>query len=284
MNEHSARYVQIGELRLHVRGWGKRGSSIVLLHGLASTSHIWDFVAPKLAKHFSVYALEQRGHGLSDKPLTGYGFAQMSADLEQLLGALALDRILLVGHSWGADVALDFAARFPERVASLCLLDGGLIDFQAHQSWPETEILLAPPRLEHMSPRELAEAFPQWFGAAWQPDFLPIVLASFETSRDKIAPRLGRAQHMEIVRALWEQRPYEVYSHLRCPTKTLLAIPPKPHNTYTESLVAWRKEGLELARQRIEKFEAVILEDAIHDIPLQHPERIVEEIEKLSKQ
>jgi hypothetical protein len=89
---------------------------------------------------------------------------------------------------------------------------------------------------------------------------------------------------MEIVRALWEQRPYECYSQLRCPTTILLAVPPKPHDAYTASLLAWRKEGLELAKQGIEKLNVVVLEDAIHDIPLQHPGRIIKEIEKLSKQ
>jgi pimeloyl-ACP methyl ester carboxylesterase len=155
MNELSERYIRVGNLRLHLRSWGKRGSPVVLLHGLASTN----FVAPQLATHFRVYAPNQRGHGLSDKPATGYSFEQMSTDLEHLLSVLELEAILLVGHSWGADVALDFAARFPERVIGLCLIDGGMIDFQIHQSWTETENLLAPPRLEHVSPRELAARF-----------------------------------------------------------------------------------------------------------------------------
>ncbi len=281
MNKASETYFQVGTLRLHLRSWGEHGYPVLLLHGLASTNHIWDFVAPKLAEHFNVYTPDLRGHGLSDKPLTGYGFEQMSTDLEHLLSVLELETIVLVGHSWGADVALDFAARFPERVMGLCLVDGGLIDFQTHQSWTETENLLAPPRLEHLSARELAEAFPQWFGSSWQPDFLPIVLASFELKENKVAPRLGRAQHMEIVRALWEQRTYERYSQLRCPTTMLLAVPPKPHDAYTASLIAWRKEGLELARQGIEKLNVVVLEDAIHDIPLQHPKRIVQEVERV---
>ncbi len=283
MNELSERHVQVGDVRLHLRSWGALGLPVVLLHGLASANRIWEFVAPELAEHFSVYAPDQRGHGLSDKPPTGHGFKQMSADLEHLLNTLELETVLLVGHSWGADVALDFAARFPERVTGLCLVDGGMIDFQVRQSWSETEALLAPPRLQHLSPRELAEMFPTWFGAAWQPDFLPIVLASFETSEDKVAPRLGRVQHMEIVRALWEQRPHECYSRLHCPTTMMMAIPPKPHDHYTASLVAWRKEGLELAEQRIAKLSTVVLENAIHDIPLQHPERIVEEVKKLAE-
>ncbi len=281
MDQSLERYIQIGDLRLYLRLWNNAGVPVLLLHGLASTSHIWDFVAPKLPESFNVYVPDQRGHGLSDKPLTGYSFKHMRTDLEQFLSTLELDAVLLVGHSWGADVALDFAAHFPERVSGLCLIDGGMIDFQAHQSWEEAKTLLTPPNLEHLSPRDLSESFPLWFGSAWQPDFLPTVLASFEDKGDKVVPRLGRVQHMEIVRALWEQRPYQCYARLCCPTTILLAVPPKPHDNYTASLVAWRKEGLELAQKHIAKLSVVVLEDCIHDIPLQNPERVVEEIQKL---
>src|SRR6266545_1920073 len=60
-------------VRLAVREWPSGGPSILLLHGLASSSHIWDLVAPRLAPRFRVVAYDQRGHGLSGKPSSGYG-------------------------------------------------------------------------------------------------------------------------------------------------------------------------------------------------------------------
>src|SRR5262245_49905644 len=73
-------------VRLHYRAWGgpARASAsyapLVLLHGLASTAHIWDLVAPRLAQGRRIVALDQRGHGLSDKPDEGYDFATIVAD------------------------------------------------------------------------------------------------------------------------------------------------------------------------------------------------------------
>ncbi len=71
-----ARTVQGDGVRLAVREWPGNGLS---LHGLASTSRIWDLVAPHLAPRFRVVAYDQRGHGLSGKPSSGYGFDHLLA-------------------------------------------------------------------------------------------------------------------------------------------------------------------------------------------------------------
>jgi pimeloyl-ACP methyl ester carboxylesterase len=85
------RYINIG-LNLHVQEWlpetfevsktSKVFSPFVLLHGLSSNCRTWEFVAARLtaAGHY-VVAVDQRGHGLSDKPSTGYDFATITADL-----------------------------------------------------------------------------------------------------------------------------------------------------------------------------------------------------------
>ncbi|MCH7786907.1 MAG: alpha/beta hydrolase, partial [Chloroflexi bacterium] len=120
--------VVVGELRLQYRNWGGSGQPIVLLHGLASTSHIWDLVAPILANDFSVVALDQRGHGLSEKPDHGYDFAFMTADLHGFINALELDKSLIIGHSWGGSVALEYAVTHPDVPIGLCFVDGGTIE------------------------------------------------------------------------------------------------------------------------------------------------------------
>src|SRR5579859_5880736 len=99
-------WVNVGDLRLHYEAWGpaEPSAGMVLVHGLGSTCHIWDFTAPLLAQHgLRVIALDQRGHGESDQPDTGYDFGSVVADLVGLLDAVGLSEpSVLVGHSWGA--------------------------------------------------------------------------------------------------------------------------------------------------------------------------------------
>src|SRR5213593_3411532 len=113
-----------GGARLAVREWPGEGPSILLLHGLASSSHIWDLVAPRLAPRFRVVAYDLRGHGLSGKPSSGYGFDRMVADAVAVIRALRLRKPVAVGHSWGANVALQLAVDRPRLVSRVVLIDG----------------------------------------------------------------------------------------------------------------------------------------------------------------
>ena len=116
-------------LTLHVREWrhddadsnpGVDGSAkppFVLVHGLASNARTWDEVAPILAANgHRVIAVDQRGHGLSDKPEGAYDFAAVTADLHALLDELELEKPIIAGQSWGGNVALAFGARDPHRM------------------------------------------------------------------------------------------------------------------------------------------------------------------------
>ena len=59
-------WVTLDGLSFHCLDWGGSGQTLLLLHGLASTCHIWDMVAPILAQNHRVLALDQRGHGETD--------------------------------------------------------------------------------------------------------------------------------------------------------------------------------------------------------------------------
>src|SRR5262245_42530313 len=166
------------DLHLHYREWSGPEQSahttteplpLVLLHGLASTAHIWDLVAPLLAGERRIVTLDQRGHGLSDKPDDGYDFATIVADDIAALGALQVeDRFAVAGHSWGANVALALAAAHPERVAALALVDGGfgMLRQRPGATWETISQELAPPEFAG-TPREtflgwMREAIPNW--------------------------------------------------------------------------------------------------------------------------
>jgi pimeloyl-ACP methyl ester carboxylesterase len=107
-------------ITLHVRDWGDGSPAppIVLLHGLSSNARIWDGVAPRLAgAGLRPVAIDQRGHGESDQPSSGYDFATVTSDLSHALEALGIRAPLLVGHSWGANVALQCAAELAATLA-----------------------------------------------------------------------------------------------------------------------------------------------------------------------
>jgi lipase len=110
-------------MRLHVHDWGAADAPpLVCLHGVTSWGGRFRRLAVERLGAFHVFAPDLRGHGVSDwEP--PWNLAAHTGDLVDTLDALHLGRVDVVGHSFGGRLALELAARRPERVGRLVLLD-----------------------------------------------------------------------------------------------------------------------------------------------------------------
>ena len=273
-----------GELRVRVREWPGDGPPVVLVHGLASNARIWDAVAPRLAERFRVVAYDQRGHGLSDKPVGGYGFSQVVSDLRGLIRALELGHPTLVGHSWGGNVVLEYAATYADDVAGLVLVDGGFIELadDPDMTWERVSQELAPPDLTHLTFAQLAERARSGHAAAyWSEAVAATLRTSFEDGPDgRIRPRLTRDRHLLILRALWGQRPSELYPRIKCPA---LVVPARrPAEGEREHRRAAARERRVARAATIPNARVHWMEDTVHDIPLQRPAELAALIGELA--
>lgn len=223
-----------GGLRLHLLHWpavGDGGRPLVLLHGLSSNARTWEQTAAQLAAWgHPVYAVDQRGHGLSDKPASGYDFATITDDLLRLCTALGLAEPVIAGQSWGGNVVLTFAARYPGRTAGIVLVDGGYIDLQMQpgNSWDEVAVRLRPPSLAGM-PRAYIQSMIQTSHPDWTEAGIAATLANFETlPDDTVRPWLTLDRHMMILHELWSQRPGPLFGQVSVPA--LIAVANDPVN------------------------------------------------------
>ena len=118
------RFVTVGGLRLRYRDWGGTGRPFLALHGAAAHAHWWDPVAPHLAPHLRVLALDWRGHGRSawPRPLA-YRTEDFAAELAGVIERLGLRDAVVAGHSAGGHSAIAFAAWYPDRLARLVVVD-----------------------------------------------------------------------------------------------------------------------------------------------------------------
>jgi len=113
-------------LRLHYQRIGE-GPDVVMLHGLTGNLAVWHLhIVPRLSDRFRVLTPDLRGHGYSDMPPTGYSADDMAGDLLDLLDSLGIEKPFLVGHSFGADVSLYFAHRYPDRVGQVVAIEPAL--------------------------------------------------------------------------------------------------------------------------------------------------------------
>lgn len=264
------RYAHLPGLRVHYQDYGGDGRPIVLLHGLASSSLIWGMVGPQLAKTNRVVALDQRGHGLTEKPATRYDFATVTGDLASFVDQLGFRRPVIVGHSWGAHVALEYAARHPERVGAVVLVDGG-VEALDGRSWDEVERELAPPDLTHLTQPELVAQVREWdWGQFWNDHVQATLLSLFDVARDcTVRPRLDWANHLRILRAVWEQQLEDIYPRVRRP---VLIVPASDGADSTAADPKREKVGRALGL--LSSAEVRWFDDSTHDLPLQRPHEL----------
>lgn len=125
-----------------------QGTPLVFLHPIAANRFIWQSQLFAFARTHRVIVLDQRGHGLSSRPTTGYGVDELSRDLLCVLDAAGVDRAILVGNSVGGMVAVQTALEAGERVSALMIVSSATN--------------LAP-----LVPAAVFEAYEARFEAAW---------------------------------------------------------------------------------------------------------------------
>jgi 4,5:9,10-diseco-3-hydroxy-5,9,17-trioxoandrosta-1(10),2-diene-4-oate hydrolase len=124
------RYVNIDGIstRYVVEG---RGSPVLLIHGFGEFLEVWGYNISPLSGHFTVYALDLPGHGLSEEPRADYTLDYAARFVADFMKTLEIERASLVGHSLGGLLCLKVAIDFPEKVNKLVLVDSAGLSKEA---------------------------------------------------------------------------------------------------------------------------------------------------------
>ena len=261
--------IQVSVGGLSVREWPGEGRPIVCLHGLASNARWWDPVADRLEPSHRVLAVDLRGHGRSERPDAGYGFPEVGGDVVQLLDHLGLSGAVLVGHSWGASVAL-WAAGQAASVAGVVCVDGGAVDLRAvfGPTWAEARERMRPPRPErldeakvrsHVAHSALSEEIGEGPAAA-------AIMGNFEVGPEGwLLPRLSMGHHMEIAEALYHLDQMALWRNVACPVRFLMA---------ESGEVASKRAAVDIARRTLRGQSDAVFISGQHDLPIQRPGQV----------
>jgi pimeloyl-ACP methyl ester carboxylesterase len=261
-------------VRLRATRWPGQGVPVLLLHGLASTRRFWNLVVPDLvAAGLPVVALDQRGHGESPVPDDAdFSPAAVADDAATALDALGLSRAVVVGHSWGATIALTLAARHPGRVLAAVALDGGFslrppgTDLAAmRERLRPPELSVAPDEIEPMLRRGPLAPY-------WSDDVARALLPIFGVGDDgRARARLPLAQHMAVLDGILADDPEAT---LRSAHRPVWMVSCEPGGSFAGGLDAWsssKAEGLAVAAKALPDARLMRWSGALHDVPLQWP-------------
>jgi pimeloyl-ACP methyl ester carboxylesterase len=255
------------DVRLAATRWPGHGSPVVLLHGLASQRRFWNLVVPHLAG-LPVVALDQRGHGDSDRPPDGYALETVAGDVATAMDALGWSRAVVVGHSWGGAVAATFASRHPERCLAVVAVDGGFSSPPAGFDRAAARTRLEPPRLA-ADPADLERMLAAHSPGEWTPERAAAVLPIFEIGDDGLArARLPFDVHMAIVDTLLDYDAAGTLAGVRCPAWLVSC---ESVGAPAEDWSAAKSAALTAAGDVLERPRLLRWNGAVHDVPLQWP-------------
>ncbi len=161
--------LEVRGVKLHVQRLGKGDTKVVFIHGFVwdNLSSLFFTLAPTVASVAEALLYDLRGHGKSECPPTGYSLDDMVEDLADLTRQVGWERspLHLVGNSYGGLIALAFAVKYPQRVASLVVIDPEL----TYPTWAETMRERAI-ELGGDERRRLTEAFREYSGRSKRPE------------------------------------------------------------------------------------------------------------------
>jgi pimeloyl-ACP methyl ester carboxylesterase len=271
-------WANIGELKVRYLDWGGDGEPLLALHGLASSAHWYDIVAPLLMDRYHIYAPDQRGHGQTTAAPTGYDWKTLSDDLVGLLDHIGLDKVAVMGHSWGGNVATNFAANSPDRVSRLIMIDGGFLDGRLFPgaTW-EAFSHRVRPRDVTGNRDEFLERLRNQLGVIWNPEVERIVQTMvYEDEDGQIQDILRPENHAQTIRAMWDEPASVTMPRIECPT---LIVPagPTPERAGTE-FAETRRRMVDAADKALKNGRVHWIPETIHDIGYHKPQELAQVI------
>jgi pimeloyl-ACP methyl ester carboxylesterase len=283
LGEPASGWLDRDGIRFHYLEWAPDGAAaepaVLLLHGLSSNARYWERVARHLDGRRLV-ALDQRGHGLTGRAPNsptvpeGYAMEALLDDAAFTISGLDLGKPVVVGHSWGATVALELVGTRPTLASGLVFIDGPVQSAANFFSWEEAQRIMQPPLPRFATFADAVAESRRDFEGAWEDDLEPFVTARVVPDSDKLILTLTAPARLELLRGLYESQPDVLWPQVGVPAVALLALRSFARiSRSTETGAA----QLSVIAPRVE----VHWLDTPHDIPLFMPAEVAAEIERI---
>ncbi len=262
---YNIHYVEVGE-----------GPPILLIPGAFSTYRHWNRVIPYLSKHYKLICMDYLGAGDSDKPRSGFKYTiEEQADLiVKMIEMLQIPKVHILGVSYGGAIALNLAARYPEKVDKIVSIEGNGINGNKHKkiSYGPMEDLLKFPVVGEIPIGIIRSGLADWFvaksvmGKAWKDlneierkEMMEIVSQNNKTA--------SRASWYHIIRTLKTSKDFTEEAK----TVTIPILYLYGENSDYHDMA---KGNADFLKTHLPDVEVVSFGDGIHDLQLQKPEEV----------
>jgi len=250
---------------LHTNHTAPEALPLLLLHGLSQQRWFWNPVLARSALP-KVVVLDQRGHGESDSPTTAdFSIERCARDALELLDELGWSRCAVVGHSWGASVALRMRSLAGHRIAATGLIDGGVWGPRRLGPREVVRERLRPPALG-IPEGDLWALIQAQPGMIWNEENREALRATYRVDDQGLAwTRIGMERHMAVLDGLLD---YDPVDDLALDAGSLWVV---LCQSWADGNMTDAREQFLVTLPNIEQIQIQRWVGAVHDVPLQWP-------------
>jgi pimeloyl-ACP methyl ester carboxylesterase len=258
---------------------------IVLLHGLSQQGDYWWPVIESLGSERAIVSIDLNGHGESRRLKSDYQVSSVSKDCVSVLDQLEIDQACVVGHSWGASVALHFAANFADRTHSAVLVDGGAftpanILNRGSISRERLRVELTPPKGPFAESELRAHYLPPGIdlSVAEQESVMQAIGRTYQTAPSAgLVTTIGFERHMAVLDSFFDYNPDSDLELITVPSWILIACDLN-RPTGTDTLDDWARAKHDVDGKIQGKMNIALQHwyGAVHDVPLYWPDRVAD--------
>ncbi|WP_374964799.1 alpha/beta fold hydrolase [Lysinibacillus sp. RS5] len=263
-------------MKQNIYQWGDSQNPILIfLHGLGSTGLAFG----ELAKHLPEYhivSFDLPGHGYAKalEEENAYFPSNLIVGIEKIINQqLGRKSHFLIGHSFGADLALNYAAKYSKRIKGIILLDGGYLSPQDLGMTLENE-------LQEMEKFCDEVRFPSWDVffesekeelSRWSEELEEASRAQVKEQDGEIRLTISTFTGQSIIKGIYTEPVKDIVEQVHCPTLLINATKPS-------ELEAIRKKSIQFLQTRIKSLDIEPIADAGHDIFREAPKNVAKKI------
>ncbi|MCA1057754.1 alpha/beta hydrolase [Rossellomorea aquimaris] len=254
---------------------------LLCLHGMTADSNSFIELAGHLRNDFHIILLDLPGHG-ETAPLDGeedYLFSSLANRIMGVINKMTSEPAYVLGHSWGADLSLHLAAKFPDKIKGLILIDGGYVfpemvvgytREKAHSDWAE---YIDSSR--YRSWEDIVNTYKEYTTRPWDQQLEGIISSNFVKEDGHYQLRADRDSLLATIKAFYLEPCSTTYPFIECPVLFF-------HATISDSDRS-RQHGIEKLKSALKEVKVVGFENSKHNVHWDCPELVGKEIRDWNK-
>ena len=250
--------------------------TLVCFHGMTGDSNSFLGLSQYLSKHFHLIMLDSPGHGQT-KPLKkeeDYYFTSLVKRFEKVVTKVINKKIYLLGHSWGADLALHFAKVFPEKVKGVIQIDGGYVFPEHVQGLKEEQAVLDWDEYIQSAKYEswdaVVKSYQKYTTKKWDENLGSIIRSNFSEVNGTYELKADRFSLLSTIKAFYKEPCSSTFDSVTCPVLLFHATLPA-----TDPV---RTSGIHSIRVGIKDVKIIGIENTKHNVHWDNPEEVAREI------